>query len=392
MFRTRTAIAASIAVAASSTLVAGAAFGAPEPPIRIPVATEGFESVHSFGGLAASGTPVTMDAVRPGEVWLAMQTPTGHLIMTRARGPQADIDLRRPLGFSIDSDDEVVLDGSGHEAWLSAAGTLWRLESRTGRWRQVSLGVSAGSAPTVTTVVDAAGPGAYAGLRQFDERTGRYRSWVAWTDGRKWRALTGEPGGASRDPSAPIIPGRDPAPYVNRIRVADGSVVAEWRTEGVTTSDTVYVHRRGAWRELYPGGFTSPHGNIHVNAWLVSGRRHLQLGEIYSGSERERAHHIEGFVNTWTPKSGSARGTVSGLVGAAAQRTDGQIVLGTNAYKGEVTSFVSGFFLRAPDGGETPLTGDAGHEVIGMSVEPISDVTWALTRNGETVQLQRYAP
>lgn len=118
---------------------------------------------------------------------------------------------------------------------------------------------------------------------------------------------------------------------------------------------------------------------------------HLQFGEIHSGGERERAHHIEGYVSTWTPKTGAVRGRTTGLVGAAAQRNDGLTVIGNNAYTGEVTSFDSGFVLRARDGRETALSDDAGSEVLGMSVEPISNVAWALTRNGETLQLQRYA-
>lgn len=387
MNHTRISLAAVLTAAVSAGLLGAAPAGAETRPRPVPVPLDGFVSVASFGGIAATPMPVALDAVRADELWIAMRDTDGRLAMHRAKGAGARVDRTQRLSVNAAPGDPVVVDGSGGEAWLSASGSLWRLAS--GTWRQVSTGVAAGSAPTVTTVADAPGRGAYVGLSQFDERTARNRSWVAWTDGRTWRALPGGPGQV--DGKDPITSGRDLTPQVNRIRVAGGQVFAEWRTDSVSVTDEVFAYAGGKWRSIYPGGFVFPYGAMHVKAWLVpTAQRHLQLGEVYSGSHREDAHHIEGFAQTWTPRTGIQRGETTGLVGAAAVLANGSTIIGNNAYKGEVTSLPSGFVLRSVSGKETPVRGDAGSETLAMTSAAGTNTAWALTRNGETIQLQRY--
>lgn len=384
---TRTSLAAVVTAAVSAGLLAAAPASAQTRPRPVPLEPAGFVSVATFGGIVATSMPVALDAVRADELWIAMRDPDGRLSMHRAKGPGARVDRTQRLTVNAEPGDPIVVDGSGGEAWLSASGSLWHLDS--GRWRHVSTVVAAGSAPTVTTVADAPGPGAYVGLSRFDESQGRSRSWVAWTDGNTWRALPGGPG--QIEGKEPIIGGRDLTPRVNRIRVAGGQVFAEWRTDSVTRRDEVFAYAGGKWQSIYSAGFVFPYGAMHVTAWLVpNARRHLLLGEVFSGSHRETAHHIEGFAHTWAPRSGMQRGTTTGLVGAAAVLANGKTVIGNNAYKGEVTSLPSGFVLRSTAGKETPLGGDAGSETLAMTSVPGSNTAWALTRNGETIQLQRY--
>ena len=405
MKRTRHTIAAGVAATLSAGLlaalspVAASAQPAETRPVPIPI-QEGFIPVRAFGGIVATDTPLAIEATDRGTLWLAARGRNGKLVMLRTNGARALTVQRQELDVQVSDNDGVTLDGSGDEAWMTVAGQLWHLHS--GTWRRIADDRVYISVPTAQAVADAPGAGAYVAMRQFDERTGGYRSWIIWTDGAQSRALPPLPGtdrGPIKEPldpsdrlTGPTRPLPVTTPEAVALRVARGTVFAELRKSGAVTTSEVYAHRRGDWHRLYEKDYSAEDGTAKVTAWLVpAADRHLLLGEVYSGSDRSKAHRIDGLSRTWTARLGERSDSTTGLVGAAGVLANGKTVIGNNAYRGEVTSHASGFVLRTAAGKETPLSGDAGRETMAMTVEPGTNTAWALTRNGTTVQLQRYA-
>lgn len=359
-FRHTTAVAALLAscfAAAPATAAEPTRKPSPAPaqrfaPVALPPAARG-------------AVPVTVHAPAPRDVWVAARGRDGRLLLLRQQNGRWTV---HGTTVRVAAGERVTLDGlTSSEVWAVAGGTLLRFDGR--RWR------NAGERGVIyTTVSDAPGTGAYYGRSPVAPGS---REAVGRLDRRlRHSTLSASFGEANGNPS-----------NLGALRVVGSRVFAEWSGQEFNTGSThVWEYVGGRWEDRYTHGWRAPReGDITPHAWLVQrGGRLLSLG----GFAKRQSGDLTGTCTTWSPLKGAAECATSGVVGAADTRSDGRVVIGGNAGIENGRPVPATFRLREAGGRERVVPGDPGRSTVSLSVEPRTDVAWAITTTGRKVHLQ----
>ena len=333
-----------------------------------------FDVVDDLSGIPAGVAPLLVHSPARNVLWLAARGSDGKLLMLERKG-------KHWRTHQLDaSTSGLVIDGIGAKnVWLTAGGTLWRFDGR--RWSNAGL-------PSVSYVnITSARQGGIYYVAEQNRETAEWRSWLGWTDGRGTHRFygTGPDNGVEGN-------------YLSAVRQDGDRVFGVWTPllwgsgRGVFELVGDTWHHRYNYEEFFGRGNSD--GDATTHTWAVlAGSTHLMLGTRY----KVLAPYIWGTVprcETWTTGETAPCDNPT-LTGTGDTRTDGRLVYGTPpadaADQNGVHTPVAGRFWMIDSSAKwSQIPGDPGSYLYSITVEPHSDVAWALTTVNNKRVLQTY--
>lgn len=375
---------AAAALASGSVLTsAPAADAAPAPQAARPKADRGFTPVD-LPRAVRGAQPLVVHASAPNQVWVAARGTDGRLVMLLRQGASWTV---HRTSVAVAADAVVTMDGGARdEVWVAAGQSLLRFDGK--RWNDVSRPDT-----TYLRITDAPGTAVYA-------------AWKATSEGTYGNLHVGSAAarGHLRDLAATGLGAAIPAwARVTDLEVSDGTVfVAGMWQQHKFSDQTVASPVNGKWTVRGTAAMDGYSGTGRANAFIPRNGGFLFLGENPWSSPNQIV--VQGLCKEWTPglpnewgyETGTHREcTTAGAVGAAAERSDGRIVIGgrdedTRRANTGKRAEQGTFRLRERNGKERVIQGDPGDATLSVAVQPRTNTAWAVTKQGGVNTLQQW--